>query len=74
MYSSLLAPLSLHVIYSRRHGKNVITVQRSSFTETTLSDVIGYSLSNDWNTVSGMPAIGKCLSSVRNAVLLAVLT
>ena len=35
------------------------------------SDMIGYSLSNDWNAVSGMPAIGKFLPSDRNAIRLA---
>ena len=29
------------------------------FSEQKASDMIGYSLSNDWNAVSGMPAIGK---------------
>ena len=42
------------------------------FSEQTASDIICYSLSNDWNTVSGTPAIGKFLPSDRNAVRLAV--
>ena len=29
------------------------------FSEQTVSDMIGYSLSNDWNAVSGTPGIGK---------------
>ena len=33
--------------------------------------MIGYSLSNNWNAVSGTPAIGKFLPSDRNAVRLA---
>ena len=37
--------------------------------EQTASDMIGYSLSNDWNAVSGTPAIGKFLPGDRNAVL-----
>ena len=41
------------------------------FIEQTASAIIGYSLSNDWNAVSGMPVIGKCLPSDRNAVCLA---
>ena len=36
------------------------------FNEQTASDMIGYSLSNDWNTVSGMPVISKCLPNNRN--------
>ena len=62
------------MVYSRCHGKIVITVQCSSFTEMTLSDMIGYSLSNDWNAISGRPAIGKCLPSDWNAVRLVVRT
>ena len=88
-------------MYSRGHGKIVITIQhspferRSAFTvhgndvhcflairpagrpasqpfsEQTASDMIGYSLSNDSNAVSGMPAIGNFLPSDRNAVRLA---
>ena len=72
----------LHVCtctYSRSHGKIAITVQRSPFSshpagqlfsEQTASDMIGYSLSNDWNAVSGTPAIGKFLLSDRIAVRL----
>ena len=38
-----------------------------------MSDMIGYSLSNDWNAVFGMPAIDKCLPGDRNAVRLVAL-
>ena len=44
---------------------------RQPFSEQTANDMIGYSLSNDWNAVSGTPAIGKFLPSDRNAVRLA---
>ena len=96
----LCIEVTVHVrMYSSRHGKIAITVQRSPFewrspferrlpftemtftvsshpagqpfSQQTASDMIGYSLSNDWNAVSGMPAIGKFLPSDRNAVRLA---
>ena len=41
------------------------------FSEQTASDMIGYSLPNDWNAVSGTPAIGKFLPSDRIAIRLA---
>ena len=41
------------------------------FSEQTVSDMIGYSLSNDWNAVSGTPAIGKFVPSDRIAIRLA---
>ena len=41
------------------------------FSEQTASNMIGYSLSNYWNTVSGMPTIGKYLTSDRNDIRLA---
>ena len=60
---------------SRCHGKFAIIVLHSLkrhspfsshpagqlFSEQTASNMIGYSLSNDWNAVSGTPAIGKFL-------------
>ena len=41
------------------------------FSDQTASDIIGYSLSNNWNVVCGMPAIGTFLPSDRIAVRLA---
>ena len=41
------------------------------FSEQTASNMIGYSLSNDWNAVTGTPAIGKFLPSDRIAFRLA---
>ena len=69
------SPFERHSVFSV-HGNDVhrflaIWLAGQPFSEQTASDIIGYSLWNDWNAASGMPAIGKCLPSDRNAVCLA---
>ena len=67
-----ILPLPFSVHHSRKRRSPFSSHPAGQpFSEQTASDMIGYSLSNDWNAVSGMPAIGKFLPSDRNAVRLA---
>ena len=61
-------PFSVHRSLKRRSP-----FSSQPFSEQMASDMIGYSLSNDWNAVSGTPTIGKFLPSDWNAVGLAAL-
>ena len=67
---NLPLPFSIHSSRKRRLPFSSHPVGQQ-FSEQTTSDMIGYLLSNDWNTISGTPAIRKCLPSYRNAVCLA---
>ena len=63
-------PFSVHRLNGVQRSPFSSHPAGQTFSDQTASDMIGYSLSNYWNAVSGTPAIGTFLPSDRISVCL----